>query len=129
MTAVQAHVDAATVTLEDLASLEVGTTLEWRGRTGSYGALFSALEGETPPNLLALTSAGIGIDVLQYQPDHRYQRVGILAEDPGSVAAVLDRLASLAAADPVVRFAGGLELDGPGVREVPAVALWTGRSC
>lgn len=128
MTALTHRVDAATVTLEDLAALEVGTTITWRGRAAAYGALFSALERETPPDLLALSAPEHTIDLLQYQPNHRYRRVDALTEDPASVAAVLDRLAGLAAPQPVVRFAGGLELDGAGVREVPAVALWTGRT-
>lgn len=128
MTAVQHRVDADSVTLEDLAALEVGTTIAWRGRTASYGALFSALERETPPDLLALTAPEHTIDVLQYQPDHHYRRVGTVAENAGSVAAVLDHLAALTPAAPVMRFAGGLELDGTGLEEVPAVALWTGRT-
>lgn len=123
------HVDAAAVTLEDLAALEVGSTITWRGQDTEYGTLFSALEGETPPDLLALTAPAHTIDLLQYQPSHLYRRVAAFTEDPGSVAAILDRLASLAPTESVVRFAGGLELDGAGVREVPAVALWTGRTC
>lgn len=71
MTALTHHVDAATVTLEDLATLE-GTTLVWRGRTGLIGALFSPLEGEMPPDLLALTAAEHMVDLLEYQRDHRY---------------------------------------------------------
>ncbi|MCY1692989.1 hypothetical protein [Curtobacterium sp. SL109] len=127
MTALTHRVDAATVTLEDLAALE-GTTLVWRGRTASVGALFSPLEGEMPPDLLAVTAPEHMVDLLEYQPDHRYRRVDALTDDLGSVAAVLDRLAALAPAEPVVRFGGGLELDGPGLRDVPAVALWTGRT-
>jgi len=123
------RVDAAAVTLEDLAALEVGSTITWRGQDAEYGTLFSALEGETPPDLLALSAPAYTIDLLQYQPSHLYRRVAALTENPGSVAAVLDRLASLAPTEPVVRFAGGLELDGAGVQEVPAVALWTGRTC
>lgn len=123
------HVDAAAVTLKDLAALEVGSTITWRGQDAEYGTLFSALEGETPPDLLAVPAPAHMIDLLQYQPSRLYRRVAALTEDPGSVAAVLDRLAALAPAEPVVRFAGGLELDGAGVQEVPAVALWTGRTC
>jgi hypothetical protein len=128
VTAMQPLVDTAAVTLEDLGTLNVGTTLTWRGHTASYGVLFSPLEGEAPPALLALTSAGHTVDLLQYQPDQHYRRVDALTEDPRSVAAILDRLAALAPTEPVVRFAGGLELDGAGLREVPAVALWTGRT-
>jgi hypothetical protein len=127
MTALTHRVDAATVTLEDLAALE-GTTLVWRGRTGSIGALFSPLEGEMPPDLLALTGPGHMVDLLEYQPDHRYRRVDAFTDGLGSVAAVLDRLAAHAPAEAIVRFGGGLELDGPGLRDVPAVALWTGRT-
>lgn len=129
MTALARRVDAAAVTLAELGALEVGTTLTWRGQDTEYGALFSALERETPPDLLALTGAAATIDLLQYQPDHRYRRLDTLTEDPGSVAAILDRLAACSSVEPVLRFAGGLELDGEGVREVPAVALWTGRTC
>jgi hypothetical protein len=127
MTALTHRVDAATVTLEDLAALE-GTTLVWRGRAGSIGALFSPLEGEMPPDLLALTAPGHMVDLLEYQPDHRYRRVDAFTDDLGSVAAVLDRLAAHAPAEAIVQFGGGLELDGPGLRDVPAVALWTGRT-
>ncbi|WP_281418298.1 hypothetical protein [Curtobacterium flaccumfaciens] len=41
---------------------------------------------------------------------------------------ILDQLAGLSPAEAVTRFVGGPELDGPGLREVPAVALWTGRT-
>ena len=128
MTALHPLVDAATVTLEDLRSLEAGTTIVWRGHTAPYGALFSALNRETPPNLLALTGTEHTVDLLQYQPDHRYRLVTALNEDACSVAVILDQLAALIPAEPVTRFAGGPELDGPGLREVPAVALWTGRT-
>ena len=127
MTALTPRVDAAAMTLEDLAALEVGTTITWHGQEAAYGVLFSALEGEAPPDLLALTAPAHTVDLLQYQPDHHYRRVDALTRPCGSVAAVLERLAALTPADPVVRFAGGLELDGAGLQEVPAVALWTGR--
>ncbi|MBF4615917.1 hypothetical protein ITJ56_15290 [Curtobacterium sp. VKM Ac-1376] len=128
MTAVQPLVDAAAVMLEDLASLEAGTTIVWRGHTAPYGAPFSALDRETPPNLLALTGTEHTVDLLQYQPGHRYRLVAALNEDACSVAVILDQLAALVPAEPVARFAGGPELDGPGLRQVPAVALWTGRT-
>lgn len=128
MTVVQPVVDAAAVTLEDLRSLEVGTMIAWRGHTAAYGALFSALEREAPPDLLALPRPERAVDLLQYQPDHRYRLVDALTEDADSVAAVLDRLAACVPTEPVLRFAGGLELDRTGRREVPAVALWTGRT-
>jgi hypothetical protein len=128
MTAVQPVVDAAAVTLEDLRWLEAGTNIAWRGHTAAYGALFSALEREAPPNLLAIPGTERTVDLLQYQPDHRYRLVDAVTEDAGSVAAVLDQLAACVPAEPVRRFAGGIELDRAGLKEVPAVALWTGRT-
>ena len=125
MTTLSQGMDASTVTLTDLDALEVGTTIVWDEWAVRYGELFSALEREAPPNLLALAGAGRAVDLLQYQPDSRYRLEETLPTGGGSVADVLGSLAAMVSREHVVRFGAGRELDAAGLRLVPAVALWT----
>lgn len=125
MTAVGARLDAAAVTLEDLDVLEAGTVVAWNGWTAQHGAMFSPLERETPPDVVALVD-GDTVDVVHLGVDGRYLHAATLERRFGSVAEVLDQVDALVPAEPVLRFATGRELDARGLRDVPAVALWTG---
>jgi hypothetical protein len=125
MTATRARVDAAAVTLEELAVLEAGTVVTWNGWTTAHGAMFSPLERETAPDVVALVD-GDTVEVVHLEADGRYQPAAALERRFGSVAEVLDQVDALVPAEPVLRFATGQELDARGLRDVPAVALWTG---
>jgi hypothetical protein len=124
MTATRARVDAAAVTLTDFDVLEVGTTVAWNGWTAQHGTLFSPLERETSPDVVALVD-GHQVDVLHLTDTGRYRRTATV-KGGATLAQVLDQVDALVPAEPVLRFATGRELDARGLRDVPAVALWTG---
>lgn len=130
MTALTHRVDAAAVALTDLDALEVGTTVAWNGWTAQHGTLFSPLERETAPDVVALVDThevgGHQVDVLHLTAAGRYRRTATLQESSATLAQVLDQVEALVPAEPVLRFATGRELDARGLRDVPAVALWTG---
>jgi hypothetical protein len=125
MTALTHRVDAAAVPLTDFDALEVGTTVAWNGWTAQHGTLFSPLERETAPDVVALVD-GTQVDVLHITDAGRYRRTATLQERTATLAQVLDQVDALVSAEPVLRFATGRELDARGLRDVPAVALWTG---
>ncbi|MBT1633248.1 hypothetical protein [Curtobacterium flaccumfaciens] len=125
MTALTHRVDAAAVPLTDFDALEVGTTVAWNGWTAQHGTLFSPLERETAPDVVALVD-GPQVDVLHLTDAGRYRRTATLQEGSATLAQVLDQVDALVPAEPVLRFATGRELDARGLRDVPAVALWTG---
>jgi hypothetical protein len=125
MTALTHRVDAAAVTLTDFDALEVGTTVAWNGWTAQHGTLFSPLERETAPDVVALVDR-TQVDVLHLTDAGRYRRTATLQEGTATLAQVLDQVDALVPAEPVLRFATGRELDARGLRDVPAVALWTG---
>lgn len=124
MTAVRARIDASAVPLTDFDALEAGTTVAWKGWTAQHGTLFSPLERETAPDVVALVDDG-QVDVLHLTDAGRYRRTATL-QGSGTLAEVLDQVDALVPAEPVLRFATGRELDARGLRDVPAVALWTG---
>jgi len=125
MTALRNRVDAAAVPLTDFAALEVGTTVAWNGWTAQHGTLFSPLERETAPDVVALVD-GDQVDVLHLTDAGRYRRIATLQDDSATLAQMIDQVDALVPAEPVLRFATGPELDARGLHDVPAVALWTG---
>lgn len=125
MTALTHRVDAAAVPLTDFDALEAGITVAWNGWTAQHGTLFSPLERETAPDVVALVDDG-QVDVLHLTDAGRYRRTATLQESIATLAQVLDQVDALVPAEPVLRFATGRELDARGLRDVPAVALWTG---
>ncbi|WP_144757225.1 hypothetical protein [Curtobacterium pusillum] len=125
MTALTHRVDAAAVPLTVFDALEVGTTVAWNGWTAQHGTLFSPLERETAPDIVVLVD-GPQVDVLHLTDAGRYRRTATLRKGTATLAQVLDQVDALVPAAPVLRFATGRELDARGLRDVPAVALWTG---
>lgn len=119
MTATRARVDAAAVTLEGFDVLEAGTVVTWHGWAARHGAMFSPLERETPPDVVALVDGKL-VAVVHLEVDGRYQHAATLERRFGSVAQLLDQVDALVPAEPVLRFATGRELDARGLREVPA---------
>lgn len=124
MTAVQARAAAAAVPLGTLSTLEPGTVVAWDGLVAATGVMFSPLEHETAPDVVALVD-GNHVDVVRFAEDSQHE-IGAFPAAGQSVAGLLERVAALRPALPVLRFAVGVELSNDGLRDVPAVALWTG---
>ena len=127
MNTVQARVDAAAVTFEDLGSLDAGTSVLWNGLTAEHEATWSPTRNEVPADycVFADDADPALVQVMHYGPR------GMLAEDPfpvavarATVAGIVDAIAGRGA--PVCRFATGMELSNDGWDVVPCVSVWTG---
>ncbi|WP_027464404.1 hypothetical protein [Curtobacterium sp. UNCCL17] len=124
---VQAQVEAAAVTLEDLRSLEAGTSVLLNGLTAAHEATWSPTRNEVPADycVFADDADPALVQVMHYAPR------GILTEAPfpvsvaaSTVAGIVDAIAERGA--PVCRFATGMELSNDGWDVVPCVSVWTG---
>lgn len=130
MTVVQARVDAAAVTLEELPALAPDTLLVWDGVAATHGRMFSPLERQAWPDTVALVDRAAGVltvQLIDYVDDAAWPTVrGALPGTYGTVADVLARAGERSGGRPVVQFATGPELDVAGEQTVPAIAVWTG---